>query len=312
MIASAGITAIGAEKTFIFFLRECYSEIVIIGIDGRFHVFDLPMLVFPMTNSFENIQSSHSGMTIGRKIESSVIQNIRKHFITRRINFRAKIYDLRYTFPKEFSFPNIFATVSARHIRNEIKITALRRYSRMRKNRKTVTRNNTQQTSQPPCSSGFFGNINGSRGSSFVAFGRKSIKQQRAIGCNRGNTFIQCRIEGRIDRLRFLPFAFDVFRRNKNIVVLQARNVADGVTRRFVARRSQIKRFAVGGQHGRKFAAIGIEHIGTFHHETRGVLFPDSCLTYAGKSIESEYIRRIEFQKIEIGLFCLRVLSPFV
>ena len=85
MVISTRIIAIGTKKATFFISGKRDTEIIAGRVDRRLHILDIP-LARAVQGCFENIQPTHSRMSIGSKIKRYGIPHIRKHLITRRIN----------------------------------------------------------------------------------------------------------------------------------------------------------------------------------------------------------------------------------
>ena len=149
MIPTTGISTIGREKAPLTSRFKGHTKIISHGINRETHIFYFPPTGYRIQIGTENIKSSHTGMTIRRKVQLSFRAKCRKHFVTRCINIRSQIVYIPETVLNYIDPPQIESAVSSRHIRNKIKKISLRRHSRMSHRRERIIQNSTLSGCSP-------------------------------------------------------------------------------------------------------------------------------------------------------------------
>ena len=137
MVISTRIIAIGTKKATFFISGKRDTEIIAGRVDRRLHILDIP-LARAVQGCFENIQPTHSRMSIGSKIKRYGIPHIRKHLITRRINIRPQIFHRSEVTAHDTRPKQVFASITTYGIRHKIQILAVRRYRRVAESRHRI------------------------------------------------------------------------------------------------------------------------------------------------------------------------------
>ena len=90
MVVTPGIVAVGGEETPLVDTLEGDAEVVAVRVDGRAHVLDVPVLG-AVEGRTEDVEATHSGVSVGGKIQRYRVSDIGKQFITRCVYLGTKV-----------------------------------------------------------------------------------------------------------------------------------------------------------------------------------------------------------------------------
>ena len=128
MVPSPCIAAVAAEVTPVAQSLKGHAEVVALGIKRKpWMLYRQPIITFAFLG-YENVQTTHTRMSVRREIEITVRTEGREKLIARSIDGRSKVlyHPHAVTAPRQLDTPDVVATQAATHVADEVKPLAIR------------------------------------------------------------------------------------------------------------------------------------------------------------------------------------------